>query len=99
MARLELLPGVGEDFARIVKHLRRNDVHDAQRRLEQLVRALDVLMENPFIGRPARGDRRELVIGRGARGYVALYRFLPEPETVLVLAIRGQHEGRYRRQR
>ena len=36
---------------------------------------------------------RELVISRGKTGYVALYRFFPLTETVLVLAIRHQHES------
>ncbi len=30
---------------------------------------------------------RELIIGQRSRGYVALYRYLPEMETVFVLAI------------
>ena len=43
----------------------------------------------------ARGDLRELVIGRRARGYVALYRYVPAVDTVFVLAIRGQKEAGY----
>jgi hypothetical protein len=39
---------------------------------------------------------RELVIGRDARGYVALYRYAPEIDTVFVLAIRSQREAGYR---
>ena len=57
---------------------------------------LDVLERNPLIGRPARGDLRELVIGRRARGYVALYRYVAELDVVFVLAIRGQKEAGYR---
>ena len=47
--------------------------------------------------RPARTDLRELVIGRRARGYVALYRCVAELDTVYVLAIRGQKEAGYTR--
>jgi hypothetical protein len=47
--------------------------------------------------RPARTDLRELVIGRRARGYVALYRYVAELDTVYVLAIRGQKEAGYTR--
>jgi predicted transcriptional regulator len=52
---------------------------------------------HPLIGRPVRGDLRELVIGRRARGYVALYRYVPELDTAFVLAIRGQREAGYSR--
>ena len=57
-----------------------------------------LLEQNPLIGRMLRGDLRELVIGRGARGYVALYRYVEELDTVFVLAIRGQGESGYVRE-
>jgi plasmid stabilization system protein ParE len=57
------------------------------------MRAFDVLERNPLIGRPARADLRELVIGRSARGYVALYRYAAELDAEFVLAIRGQKEA------
>jgi toxin ParE1/3/4 len=59
------------------------------------MRAIYVLERNPLIGRPARGEPRELVIGRRARGYVALYRYVAELDTVFVLAIRSQKEAGY----
>ena len=62
-----------------------------------IIRALDVLETNPLIGRPERGRTRELIIGRGSRGYVALYRFVPEVDTVFVLAVRGQREAGFRK--
>ena len=34
---------------------------------------------------------------RGSRGYVALYRYLPEIDTVFILALRSQRESGYRR--
>ncbi|MGH8579450.1 MAG: type II toxin-antitoxin system RelE/ParE family toxin, partial [Gammaproteobacteria bacterium] len=40
---------------------------------------------------------RELVIGRSARGYVALYRYIEQIDTVFVLAIRSQREAGYSR--
>ncbi len=59
------------------------------------MRAIDVLEHNPLIGRVVTGDLRELVIGRRTHGYVALYRFVAEFDTVFVLAIRGQKEAGY----
>ena len=55
-----------------------------------------MLETNPLIGRPSEGGKRELVIGRGSRGYVALYRYVREIDTVIVLAIRGQKEAGYK---
>jgi toxin ParE1/3/4 len=93
MPRVELSPEVGDDLDRIVDHLFQHEVTDAPSRIEGIIRAIDVLEHNPLIGRPVRADLRELVIGRGARGYVALYRYVAELETVFVLAIRGQKEA------
>jgi len=93
MTRVELAPEVGDDFDRIVDHLFQHEVTDAPSRIEDIIRAIDVLERNPLIGRPVRADLRELVIGRRTRGYVALYRYVVELDTVFVLAIRGQKEA------
>ena len=97
MARLELAPEVGDDLDRIVDHLLQHEVADATSRVEDIMRAIDVLERNPLIGRVVRADLRELVIGRRAHGYVALYRYVAEFDTVFVLAIRGQKEAGYTR--
>ncbi|MEN8167731.1 MAG: type II toxin-antitoxin system RelE/ParE family toxin, partial [Pseudomonadota bacterium] len=70
---------------------------DAPSRIEEILHAVSVLEHNPLIGRPARADMRELIIGRQSRGYVALYRYVPEIDTVFVLAIRSQREAGYNR--
>ena len=93
MSRVELAPEVGDDLDRILEHLFRHQVADASSRIEDIIRAIDVLERNPLIGRAVRADLRELVIGRRARGYVALYRYVAELDTVFVLAIRGQKEA------
>jgi toxin ParE1/3/4 len=97
MSRIELAPEVGDDLDRILEHLFAHQGSDAPSRIEDIIRAIDVLERNPLIGRPARADLRELVIGRRARGYVALYRYVSELDTVFVLAIRGQKEAGYTR--
>ena len=97
MSRVELAPEVGDDFDRILDHLFQHEAADAPSRIEDIMRAIDVLERNPLIGRPVRADLRELVIGRRARGYVALYRYVAELDTVFVLAIRGQKEAGYTR--
>jgi plasmid stabilization system protein ParE len=97
VSRVEIAPEVGDDFDRIFDHLAEQNLEHAAARIGEIVQALNVLETNPLIGRPASGDKRELIIGRGSRGYVALYRYLVELDTVFVLAIRSQREGGYRR--
>ena len=97
MSRIELAPEVGDDLDRILEHLFAHQGADAPSHIEDIMGAIDVLERNPLIGRPARADLRELVIGRRARGCVALYRYVAELDTVFVLAIRGQKEAGYTR--
>jgi plasmid stabilization system protein ParE len=98
LARVELAPEVLDDFERFLDHLARYEVEDAPARIEDIVKAIEILTHSPLIGRPVRGGMRGLVIGPGARGYVALYRFVPAMETVFVLAIRSQREAGYKRE-
>jgi toxin ParE1/3/4 len=95
MSRVELATEVGDDLDRILEHLITHEAADAPARMEDIIRAIDVLERNPLIGRTVLADLRELVIGRRARGYVALYRYVAEIDTVFVLAIRSQKEAGY----
>ncbi len=95
MARIELAVEVGDDFERILEHLRRHDVADPAARVEEIIAAIEVLTHSPLIGRPAAGQLRELVIGRRLRGYVALYRYVAESDIVFILTIRAQREAGY----
>jgi toxin ParE1/3/4 len=95
MARVELAPELADDFDRILEHLRAHQVEDAASRIHDIVAAISVLERNPYIGRPVELGKRELVIGRGSRGYLALYRYVPEIDTVFVLALRSQREAGY----
>jgi len=97
MARVELAPEVADDFDRILDHLVKHLVEDAPSRIHDIVAAISVLERNPLIGRPVDGDKRELVIGRRSRGYIALYRYVAEIDTVFILAVRSQHEAGYAR--
>ena len=97
MAQIELAPEIVEDFDRIIDHLQRHKAAGIASRLRGVVEAIDVLGRNPLIGHPTSREMRELVIGRDARGYIALYRYLPAVDTVLVLAIRSQREAGYAR--
>lgn len=104
MTRIELALEVADDFERILDHFAQHESEGAADRIAEIVDAIDVLASNPLIGRPAAGDPRrirglkELIIGRRSRGFVALYRYVQELDTVFVLAIRSQREAGYRRE-
>ena len=95
MSRLEFAPELLEDFDRIFEHLANHGVADIEPRIQEIIEALGVLEHHPLIGRPVQAERRELIIGKGSRGYVALYHYLAALDTVFVLAIRSQREAGY----
>lgn len=95
MSRIEFAPQVVDDIDRIVDHLLQHEASDAPTRIRNIIRAIDALEHNPLIGRPAHGEKRELVIGRRSHGYVALYVYIAEIDTVFVLALRSQAEAGY----
>jgi len=95
MSRIELAPEVGDDFDRTLDHLAQYQIENPVLRIREIIEALNVLQHNPMIGRPANNDKRELVIGRSSHGYVALYRYIIEIDTVFVLAVRNQQEAGY----
>ena len=98
MARIELAAAIGDDFERILEHLFRYDVRNPALRFEELVESIDILKRSPMIGRSLPSGLRELIVGRGSRGYVALYRYVAESDVVFVLAIRSQLEAGYSRE-
>ena len=97
MSLIELAPEIREDFDRILEHLYKFDVEKPSARVVEIVSGISVLEYNPLIGRPLENELRALVIGRGTHGYIALYRHVPEIDTVFLLAIRSQREAGYSR--
>jgi len=69
----------------------------ARRAARIIARQFAVLEAHPDIGRPfpGRPGLRELVIGFGDSGYVALYRHESVIDTVYVVAFRHQKEAGY----
>jgi len=96
MTRIELAPEVLDDFDRFLDHMAQFGAADMPGRIQEVIDSIQVLAHSPLIGRPVRDGKRELVIGKGVRGYVALYRYLAEIETVFVLAIRAQRESGFK---
>ena len=96
MARIELAPEVVDDLDRFLDHMAQYEAVDIAKRIEAIIEAIQVLAHSPQIGRPVKDGKRELIIGKGAQGYVALYRYLAEVETVFILAIRAQRESGFK---
>ncbi|WP_043764884.1 type II toxin-antitoxin system RelE/ParE family toxin [Algiphilus aromaticivorans] len=96
MSRIVLAPEIAEDFDRILDHLLAKEAEDPRARIRAIVRGIDVLADNPLIGRPTSGVSRELIIGRGNQGYIALYSYDEILDIVFVTAIRSQREAGYR---
>jgi plasmid stabilization system protein ParE len=100
MTRIELSPQVFDDFDRFFHRLFDHSAHfdagAAPQRMGEILQAIDILTHSPLIGRPVSAGNRELVIGRAARGYVALYRYVAAMDTVFVLAVRAQREDGFK---
>jgi len=97
MTWIELAPEVLDDFDRIFEHVAQFDPGSAPQRINDILEAIQILTHSPLIGRPAKTGKRELVIGRATRGYVALYRYVAAIDTVFVLAVRAQREDGFKR--
>ena len=72
------------------------DPQAAQDTAVLIFEALEILVQHPEMGRKVHFGQRELVISRGRTGYLALYRFLPHLDRILVLALRHQRESGYK---
>lgn len=83
------------DLERLCDFLLESDPDAAQETIDLIVTAVDVLKRHPLVGRIAEGDYRELVISRGATGYLALYRYDEARDQILALSIRHQRESGY----
>ena len=95
MARVEITKRALADLERLFDFIAERDPRRAREQLLSVRRALELLAEHPLLGRDAEDGRRELVLSRGRHGYVAKYRWLPDEDVVLILAVRHQLEAGY----
>lgn len=93
MTQVVLSARVLHDLARIEHHLLLHDVPDVESRVDEILGGLAIPERHPLIGRKVAGDRRELVIGRGSHGYVALYAYDAGADALAVAALRAQREA------
>ena len=95
MARIVIGDGALADADRLLDHLVRSGAADAGERIAELLAALDLLRAHPRIGRPKGSGRRELVIGKRSRGYLALYQYDELDDLVVIVGLRSQREQDY----
>jgi plasmid stabilization system protein ParE len=69
----------------------------SRRAAQAILRQFELLTTQPGIGRPLEDEPslRELIVSFGDSGYVALYRYDQQTDTVFVLAFRHQKEAGY----
>ena len=84
------------DLERLTNFLLQTDPQAAHDTAVLIFDALEILTQHPEIGRKVHFGQRELVISRGQTGYLALYRFLPHLDRIVVLALRHQRESGYK---
>ena len=86
-----------EDLLRLYEFLVESDIEAARRALDAIRKSIDLLQDFPFTCRKASPDNpflREMVIGFGDGGYVALFEIEAE-NIVTILAVRHQREEDY----
>ena len=97
MASIEFAAGALRDLARLRVFLQHKNPIASQRAAAAIIQSVQILEQHPQIGWPVEDMEpgyRELIIGFGHYGYVALYRL--DGDAVIIVAIRHQLEAGYR---
>ena len=95
--KVRFTPEAEDDLLRLYDFLLERDVATAERALEAIRKAVELLSFSPFSCRKALPDNpflRELIIPFGSAGYVALFE-IESTAAVNILAVRHQREEDY----
>ena len=97
MPRVVITAGAARGLERCRLFLAERSPEASRRAGRAILRQFQMLERAPAIGRPLPDDPelRELIIGFGDSGYVALYRYEPGEDAVYILAFRHQKEAGY----
>jgi plasmid stabilization system protein ParE len=97
LSRLIVTPGAARGLERCREFLVLKSPAASRRAAQAIIRQLEVLTTQPGIGRPLEDEPglRELIVSFGDSGYVALYRYDQQLDTVFILAFRHQREAGY----
>ena len=97
MPSVKFAAGALRDLARLRGFLQHKNPIASQRAAATIIQSVLILEQHPQIGRPVEDMEpvyRELIIGFGHYGYVALYRL--DGDAVIIVAICHQLEAGYR---
>lgn len=95
--KVRFTPEAEDDLLRLYDFLLKMDVTAAERALDAIEGAVEVLRLSPFSCRKVLSDNpflREVIIPFGSAGYVALFE-IESSSTVHILAVRHQREEDY----
>ena len=95
--KVRFTPEAEADLLRLYDFLLERDLAAADRALESINRALEILRFSPFSCRKAESGNpflREVIIPFGSAGYVALFE-IEAKRTVTIIAFRDQREDDY----
>ncbi len=97
MPRLIWSPSALRDVQRLYRFLAGKDVSAATRAAAAIRGGVKILAAHPELGRPVKDmdmdpEYREWLIDFGGSGYVVLYRFARDVDTVMIVAARHQRE-------
>ena len=93
MVKIVYTQNASNDLVRLTDFLIEVDIKAASETIDLIEDAISILDRHPLVGRAVDEEIRELVISRGATGYVALYSVEEHKNAILILAIRHQREA------
>jgi plasmid stabilization system protein ParE len=86
--------GAFEELDRIADFLS-EDSALAESTIALIWAGVQILADHPLVGRVVERELRELVLSKGRTGYIVLYDYDEEDDSVVVCAIRHQREFGY----
>jgi plasmid stabilization system protein ParE len=97
LSRLIVTPGAASGLERCRQFLVQKSPAASRRAAQAILHQFELLTTQPGIGRPLEDEPglRELIVSFGDSGYVALYHYEQQSDTVLILAFRHQKEAGY----
>jgi plasmid stabilization system protein ParE len=95
MATIKLTSRAFSHLETIFEYLAEHHPQHALDTVRRIRQGIAILEHHPLMGRIVEEGRRELVVSRGRSTHLVLYRWLPNDDVVLVLAIRDARQAGY----
>lgn len=97
MSKIIITKEATQGLERCRLFLLKKNPHATIRAIQAIKNSFDLLKTEPTIGRPLLDlpELRELIIPFGESGYIALYRYEIESDSISILAFKHQKEAGY----